>query len=143
MSEQLCFKVFEQLPPTGGVSTKRGVRIDRVNTFEYATVELIKADALVVVKSMDNLLGHDLDRCLNIGLVFRPSRPRWQRSGVVVLQKLLVRGVDTTIAIVAESYMERDTLVTGTGIYEDELSELSNPRCDRQAYESWSLASNF
>lgn len=44
---------------------------------------------------------------------------------------------------VAESYMERDTLVTGTGIYEDESSELSNPRCDKQTYEPWSLASNF
>ena len=75
------------------------MRINRVNSFEYATVELIKADALVVVKGMDDLLGHNLDRCLNIGLVFRPSCPRWQRSGVVVLEKLLVRGVDTTIAI--------------------------------------------
>lgn len=99
VSEQLCFKLFKQLPPTGGVSTKRGVRIDRVNSFEYATVKFIKADALVVVKSMDDLLGHDLDRCLDIGLVFRPFCPRRQRSGVVVLQKLLVRGVDTTIAI--------------------------------------------
>ena len=98
-SEQLCFKLFKQLPPTGGVSTKRGVRIDRVNSFEYATVKFIKADALVVVKGMDDLLGNDLDCCLNIGLVFRPSCTRWQRSGVVVLQKLLVRGVDTTIAI--------------------------------------------
>ncbi|PAT10239.1 hypothetical protein CKJ80_06575, partial [Corynebacterium hadale] len=59
VSEQLCFKLFKQLPPTGGVATKRGVRIDRVNSFEYATVELIKADALMIVKSMDDLLGND------------------------------------------------------------------------------------
>ncbi|WJZ12481.1 hypothetical protein [Corynebacterium gottingense] len=59
VSEQLCFKLFKQLPPTGGVATKRGVRIDRVNSFEYATVELIKADALMIVKSMDDLLGNE------------------------------------------------------------------------------------
>ena len=46
VSQQISFKLFKQLPPTGGVAAKRGVRIDRVNTCEYSAVELIKADAL-------------------------------------------------------------------------------------------------
>ena len=57
VSEQISLKVFKQLPPTDGVAAKRGVRINRVNSFEYATVELIKADALVVVKCCDRLFG--------------------------------------------------------------------------------------
>ncbi|WP_290199012.1 hypothetical protein [Corynebacterium gottingense] len=99
VSEQLCFKLFKQLPPTGGVATKRGVRIDRVNSFEYAAVELIKADALVVVKSMDDLLGNDFDRCLNIGLVFRPSCPRWRECPIVCVRGLGLQVVRESVGV--------------------------------------------
>src|SRR5262249_6396821 len=92
-AERWAVEPLEELTPARAVRLHRSV-VQLVDELGYRVVQLLEREEGPMTKTREDPSLHDLHTDLDLRLILRMRRPRWQHRCLVVTRELFVRPLD-------------------------------------------------